>query len=267
MRLRDNGYHIDDVPGLASGDGDALIHALIERGWAGPGLADRGPAGRPVDQNSGGPLPGLVRRPARRTPCGRGPALGRPARRAVRRSQSGHRGRDRGRDHPGRQRRDPDPAAARLRREPDRDLPRSRPAAQPPLPRRPTAGCAHEFGAHAVVHLGKHGTLEWLPGKNVGMSADLRPRRRARRPAADLPVPGQRPGRGHAGQAPRARHDRRPPDPADGPRRDLRRHRPARAAARRARQHRRDGPGQAARDPPADLDADAARPRWTTTSG
>jgi len=28
------------------------------------------------------------------------------------------------------------------------------------------------FGAHAVVHLGKHGTLEWLPGKNLGMSAE-----------------------------------------------------------------------------------------------
>ena len=27
------------------------------------------------------------------------------------------------------------------------------------------------FGAHALVHLGKHGNLEWLPGKNVGMSA------------------------------------------------------------------------------------------------
>ncbi|MCW2811312.1 MAG: cobN [Friedmanniella sp.] len=29
----------------------------------------------------------------------------------------------------------------------------------------------HEFGAHAVVHVGKHGNLEWLPGKNLGMSA------------------------------------------------------------------------------------------------
>jgi cobaltochelatase CobN len=29
----------------------------------------------------------------------------------------------------------------------------------------------HGFGAHAVVHMGKHGNLEWLPGKNVGMSA------------------------------------------------------------------------------------------------
>jgi cobaltochelatase CobN len=29
----------------------------------------------------------------------------------------------------------------------------------------------HEFGAHAVIHVGKHGNLEWLPGKNLGMSA------------------------------------------------------------------------------------------------
>jgi cobaltochelatase CobN len=30
----------------------------------------------------------------------------------------------------------------------------------------------HDFGAHAVVHLGKHGTLEWLPGKSLGLSAE-----------------------------------------------------------------------------------------------
>jgi cobaltochelatase CobN len=30
---------------------------------------------------------------------------------------------------------------------------------------------AAEFGADAVVHLGKHGNLEWLPGKTLGMSA------------------------------------------------------------------------------------------------
>ena len=30
---------------------------------------------------------------------------------------------------------------------------------------------ADEFGAHAVVHVGKHGNLEWLPGKTVGLSA------------------------------------------------------------------------------------------------
>ena len=29
----------------------------------------------------------------------------------------------------------------------------------------------HGFGADAVVHLGKHGSLEWLPGKNAALSA------------------------------------------------------------------------------------------------
>src|SRR5699024_5388067 len=29
----------------------------------------------------------------------------------------------------------------------------------------------HGFGAHAVVHLGKHGSMEWLPGKNAAQSA------------------------------------------------------------------------------------------------
>ena len=33
----------------------------------------------------------------------------------------------------------------------------------------------HGFGAHAVVHLGKHGTLEWLPGKSLGLSAQCAP--------------------------------------------------------------------------------------------
>ncbi|MBA0127357.1 cobaltochelatase subunit CobN [Haloechinothrix sp. YIM 98757] len=31
------------------------------------------------------------------------------------------------------------------------------------------------FGAHAVVHLGKHGSLEWLPGKNAALSASCAP--------------------------------------------------------------------------------------------
>ncbi|GAA0519216.1 cobaltochelatase subunit CobN [Saccharopolyspora subtropica] len=34
---------------------------------------------------------------------------------------------------------------------------------------------AEDFGAHAVVHLGKHGTLEWLPGKGLGLAADCAP--------------------------------------------------------------------------------------------
>jgi cobaltochelatase CobN len=32
-----------------------------------------------------------------------------------------------------------------------------------------------DWGAHAIVHVGKHGTLEWLPGKGVGLSADCFP--------------------------------------------------------------------------------------------
>ncbi|HWD78549.1 MAG TPA: cobaltochelatase subunit CobN, partial [Kribbella sp.] len=31
------------------------------------------------------------------------------------------------------------------------------------------------FGAQAVVHLGKHGTLEWLPGKGIGLAAGCAP--------------------------------------------------------------------------------------------
>lgn len=33
----------------------------------------------------------------------------------------------------------------------------------------------YEFQAHAVIHLGKHGTLEWLPGKSVALSPDCYP--------------------------------------------------------------------------------------------
>jgi cobaltochelatase CobN len=31
------------------------------------------------------------------------------------------------------------------------------------------------FGAHAIIHLGKHGNLEWLPGKGIGLSARCYP--------------------------------------------------------------------------------------------
>jgi cobaltochelatase CobN len=32
-----------------------------------------------------------------------------------------------------------------------------------------------DFGADAIVHLGKHGTVEWLPGKGLGLSAGCAP--------------------------------------------------------------------------------------------
>jgi cobaltochelatase CobN len=31
------------------------------------------------------------------------------------------------------------------------------------------------FAAHAIVHIGKHGNLEWLPGKSIALSADCYP--------------------------------------------------------------------------------------------
>ena len=31
------------------------------------------------------------------------------------------------------------------------------------------------WGAHAIVHMGKHGTLEWLPGKGIGLSEECYP--------------------------------------------------------------------------------------------
>ncbi len=34
---------------------------------------------------------------------------------------------------------------------------------------------ARDFGAHAIVHMGKHGNLEWLPGKNLALSAACGP--------------------------------------------------------------------------------------------
>ncbi len=33
----------------------------------------------------------------------------------------------------------------------------------------------HEFGAHAVLHMGKHGNLEWLPGKATALSEECYP--------------------------------------------------------------------------------------------
>jgi cobaltochelatase CobN len=33
----------------------------------------------------------------------------------------------------------------------------------------------HVFGAHAVIHMGTHGTLEWLPGKGNALSEECYP--------------------------------------------------------------------------------------------
>ena len=59
------------------------------------------------------------------------------------------------------------------------------------------------FGAHAVVHVGKHGNLEWLPGKGLGLSECCFPE------WALGPLP----------QAPQPGRDPRPPHPTAGSRR------------------------------------------------
>ena len=72
------------------------------------------------------------------------------------------------------------------------------------------------------MHLGKHGTLEWLPGKGLGLSAACAPDA----VLGDLPLiyPFIVNDPGEGTQAKRRGHATvdRPPDPADGPRRQLR---------------------------------------------
>ena len=54
------------------------------------------------------------------------------------------------------------------------------------------------WGADAIVHLGKHGTLEWLPGKTLALSAGCWPDAALGDVPALLPVRGERPRRGRA---------------------------------------------------------------------
>ena len=62
-----------------------------------------------------------------------------------------------------------------------------------------------EFDAHAVVHMGKHGNLEWLPGKALALSEECWPEA-ALGPLPQLyPFIVNDPGEGSAGQAPQPR--------------------------------------------------------------
>ena len=138
-----------------------------------------------------------------------------------------------------------DPAAARLRRRPGRHLPRPRAAAHAPLPgvlpvARPRLGRRRDRPPRQARH------ARVAARQDARALGRVRARRGARRHAARLPVRRQRPGRGRAGQAPRARRDRRPPRAADDARRDLRRAGRARGAAGRVRAARGARPVQAA---------------------
>lgn len=233
-----------------------------------PGVAHRGAAGPQPGPYPRRRLPPLVRHAARRTPRGRRGALGPAARRDVRGPLPQPGGRHRARRAAPGQPPHPHPAPARLRREPDRDLPRPGSAALAPLPgrlpldRRPRRRQRLRRRRDDPPRQARQPRM--AARQERGPVRLLRSGRGARRPSADLPVPRQRPGRGHPGQAPGARHAGGPPGAADGPGRQLRGHRPPGTTPGRARPDRGHGPGQAAGDPRPDLDPDPgreARPR------
>lgn len=181
--MRAAGYDIgpadgpDALPGVAASDGDALIHGIIEAGGQDPAwLTEAQLAGNPVRiraddyrawfdtlptdlrdrvERHWGPAPGelYVDRGANASPDG---DIVLAALRAGNIALLVQPPRGFGEN----------PVAIYH----DPDLPPSHHylAAYRWLSAAPTAG---GFGAHALVHLGKHGTLEWLPGKTVGMSA------------------------------------------------------------------------------------------------
>ncbi|MFJ5040522.1 cobaltochelatase subunit CobN [Streptomyces parvulus] len=181
-RLREEGYDFGadgEVPGLASGDGDKLIRALIEAGghdqdWLTEEQLARNPVRIPAADYRRwyATLPAELRTAVEEH---WGPA---PGEMFV----------DRSRNPEG------DIVLAALRRgnlliliQPPRGFGENPIAIyhDPDLPPshhylaayRWIAARAEDggFGADAMIHLGKHGNLEWLPGKNAGLSAACGP--------------------------------------------------------------------------------------------
>jgi cobaltochelatase CobN len=166
------GYDIggDDIPGVAEGDGDALIHAIIAAGG-------QDEAWLTQDQLSGNPV---------RISAGDYEAWFATLDPDLRRAVTEHWGPppgelfvDRSHDPRG------EIVLAALRAgnvvvmvQPPRGF-GAKPVAiyhDPDLPPSHHYLAAYhwlreEFAAHAVVHVGKHGNLEWLPGKTSGLSA------------------------------------------------------------------------------------------------
>ncbi|MGF2952923.1 cobaltochelatase subunit CobN, partial [Mycobacterium sp. THU-M116] len=172
--MREHGYRVGELPGVENGDGDALIHALIERGGQDPDwLTDGQLAGNPIRLSASdyrqwfGTLPAELTEAVERH---WGPP---PGELFVDRTN------------------DPDGeiviAAMRSGNlvvlvQPPRGFGENPVAIyhDPDLPPSHHYLAAYHwldagFGAHAVVHLGKHGNLEWLPGKTLGMSAACGP--------------------------------------------------------------------------------------------
>ena len=172
--MREHGYRVGDIPGLESGDGDALIHALIERGGQDPDwLTQTSLEDNPIRLSAKdyrewfGTLPAEF---ADAVVEAWGPP---PGELFVDRSA------------------DPDGEIVIAAMQADNVVlmvqpPRGfgeNPVAiyhDPDLPPSHHYLAAYrwietKFGADAIVHLGKHGNLEWLPGKTLGMSAACGP--------------------------------------------------------------------------------------------
>ncbi|MBT2366295.1 cobaltochelatase subunit CobN [Streptomyces sp. ISL-10] len=181
-RLRAEGYDFGpegDIPGLVSGDGDELIHALIEAGghdrdWLTEEQLARNPVRIPAADYKRwyAQLPAELRESVEEH---WGPAPGEMFL-------------DRSRNPEG------DIVLAALRRgnllvliQPPRGFGENPIAIyhDPDLPPSHHYLAAYRwisasaddggFGADAMIHLGKHGNLEWLPGKNAGLSASCAP--------------------------------------------------------------------------------------------
>ncbi|WP_163505851.1 cobaltochelatase subunit CobN [Fodinicola acaciae] len=168
-KMRSAGYVVGDLPGVAAQDGDALMHALVEAGGQDPEwLTD--------EQLSGNPI---------RISTAKYRAFYDTLPPDLRQSMEEHWGPPPGQLYVD----NGDIVLAGLRGgnvvvmvQPPRGF-GANPIAiyhDPDLP--PTHHylaayhwLAEDFGAHAVVHVGKHGNLEWLPGKTVGMSASCGP--------------------------------------------------------------------------------------------
>ena len=216
MRSPETGYRVDGIP--QSGN------ALIERSAVGPDQRRCGERKSPHP-----PLPGQLLRPVRRS------AHCRYAAKSMRAGDN----LTTIRSSPATPSICPSASSAMS---PSRS---SRRAATTSIPRRPItiplscrrmaispsiSGCARCSPPHAVIHNGKHGNLEWLPGKATALSAECYPEAALGPLPHALSLHRQRSRRRHAGQAAHGSGDHRSSDPAADPRRDLR---TARATSRR----------------------------------
>lgn len=168
--MAEHGYAVGDVPGVEAGDGDALIHALIERGGQDAAWLTEGQlAGNPIRVSAADYRAWFATLPAELTDAvveHWGPP---PGDLFV----------DRSRDADG------EIVIAAMQAgnvvlmvQPPRGFGENPVAIyhDPDLPPSHHYLAAYHwldagFRADAVVHLGKHGNLEWLPGKTLGMSA------------------------------------------------------------------------------------------------